>query len=525
MTATVQLKPTHPPQLKPVVSDDAALGEFVFGKLPPQSLELEQAVLGAVMLDKEAFPVIYEILSEASFYRLKHGLIFKAALALWTKTAPIDLLTVMEELKKQGELDNAGGPSYLSELTNRVASAANIEHHARIIQQKHIRRRAIEIGGRLIGDGYDDTKDPLEIVDCITEEVFSILEDVTNTDAKTMAEIGAELLRDFDEKINQSDGLTGLPVNIPSIDRFTGGWQRTDLIIIAARPGMGKTSFVVTMALNAAKIFDKPIAIFSLEMSALQLQQKMISMLSGIPMQKIRNPKSMEEHETAAFMMAFEAVTELPIYIDDAPGLSPYEIRSKARKLKRKYGIEGIVVDYLQLMSMGDKKSRGNREQEVSTFSRELKGLAKELNVPVLALSQLSRAVETRGGTKRPMLSDLRESGAIEQDADIVSFIYRPEYYDILEDEEGENLSGLAEVIVAKNRHGKLGTIRLKFNQENTMFGELDDEFFPEMASTGKQALTEAGVSSQFPVKVRPAYDTYEQNEVMVKAREQEIEF
>lgn len=455
----------------------ADLSNFVFGKVQPQAVPLEEAVLGALMLDKDALVVVMDILRAESFYLEAHQSIYKAMLRLFEKSQPIDLLTVMEQLKKEGELEVAGGPAYLAELTNKVASAANIEYHARLIAQKYIQRALITVSTKIIRDSYEDTTDVFQLLDDAEKGLFDIAQQNMSRGYESMGSLSSKLQKQLEELKTRDDGLTGVPTGFTELDRLTSGWQPSDLIILAARPGMGKTSFVLSIAKNAAVLFSKPVAVFSLEMSALQLVQRIVSMEAEISGSKMRNGQ-LEEYEWQQLYTAIEHLSETPIYIDDTPGINIFELRAKCRRLKMQHDIQMVIIDYLQLMSGGSDNQRGNREQEVSAISRSLKGMAKELNVPVIALSQLSRAVEVRGGTKRPQLSDLRESGSIEQDADIVSFIYRPEYYQILEDEEGQSLKGVAEVIIAKHRNGALDTVKLKFTSQFARFSDLDDPDF-----------------------------------------------
>jgi replicative DNA helicase len=457
------------------------------GKIQPQAVPLEEAVLGALMLDKDALVIVVDILKPESFYLESHQVIYSATLRLFEKSQPVDLLTVMEELKKGGDLERAGGPAYLAALTNKVASAANVEFHARIIAQKFIQRELIQVSTKIIRDAYEDTTDVFQLLDDAEQGLFAIAEQNMGRNFDTMASLSVKLRKQLDELKNRTDGLTGVPTGFTELDRLTSGWQPSDLIIIAARPGMGKTSFVLSIARNAATQFGKGIALFSLEMSSLQLAQRLISMEAEISSQKLRNG-GMEEYEWQQFNSAIERIGESPIFIDDTPGINVFELRAKCRRLKMQHDIQLIIIDYLQLMSGGGENHKsGNREQEVSGISRALKALAKELNVPVIALSQLSRAVEVRGGTKRPQLSDLRESGSIEQDADIVSFIYRPEYYDILDDDNGNSLKGIAEIIVAKHRNGALKTVQLKFTDRFATFSNLDDMNFASLASDAMQ--------------------------------------
>ena len=453
------------------------LSNYVFGKVPPQAIPLEEAVLGALMLDKNALTIILDILQSDSFYVEGHKLIYKAILRLFERSHPVDMLTVTEELRKSGDLDASGGPAYIVELTSKVASAANIEYHARIISQKYIQRELITVSNKIIRDAFEDTADVFELLDSAEQGLFNIAEQNMNRSYEAMGSLASKALKQLEELKDREDGLTGVPTGFTDLDRLTSGWQPSDLIILAARPGMGKTSFVLSLARNAAKDFKKAIAIFSLEMSALQLAQRIISMEAEVSSHKLRNGQ-LEDYEWQQLQVAIERISEAPIYIDDTPGINVFELRAKCRRLKMQHDIQMVVIDYLQLMSGGGENSKGNREQEVSAISRALKMLAKELSVPVIALSQLSRAVEVRGGSKRPQLSDLRESGSIEQDADMVAFIYRPEYYQILEDEEGQSLKNVAEIIFAKNRHGAQDTIKLRFTPEFARFSDLDDPDF-----------------------------------------------
>lgn len=456
------------------------LSNFVFGRVQPQSTALEEAVLGAVMLDKDALSIVLDILRPESFYSDAHQQIFRSMLRLFEKSQPIDLLTVMEELKKAGDLEVVGGPAYLAELTNKVASAANIEYHARIIAQKYIQRELISTSTKVIRDAFEDTTDVFQLLDDAEQGLFAIAEQNMSRGYESMSTLASKTLKQLEELKDREDGLTGVPTGFTDFDRLTSGLQKSDLIILAARPGMGKTSFTLSLARNAAVEFGKGVAFFSLEMSSLQLAQRIISMEAEISGMKMRNGQ-LEEYEWQQLHSAIERIGEAPIFIDDTPGINVFELRAKCRRLKMQHDIQLIMIDYLQLMSGGGDSQRGNREQEVSGISRALKGLAKELNVPVIALSQLSRAVEVRGGTKRPQLSDLRESGSIEQDADMVAFIYRPEYYQIMEDEEGQSLKGVAEIIVAKNRHGELKNVRMRFTAEFARFSDLGDPDFGDL--------------------------------------------
>ncbi len=453
------------------------LSNYVFGKLQPQAIPLEEAVLGALMLDKDALSIVIDIIRAESFYTEAHQAIYKAMLALFEKSQPVDLLTVTEQVKKQGELEKIGGPYYLVELTNRVASSANIEYHARIIAQKHIQRELIRVSTDVIRDAYEDTTDVFDLLDKAEQGLFQITEQNLSRTYEGMNTLLSKAVKQLEEMSKKEDGLTGVPTGFTALDRLTSGWQPSDLIIVAARPGMGKTSFTLALARNASLGFGKAVAFFSLEMSNLQLVQRLISLEAEISGSKLRSGK-LEDYEWQQLHTSIEKMSDMKIFIDDTPGINIFELRAKCRRLKMQHDIQMIIIDYLQLMTGGGAEGKGNREQEISMISRSLKGLAKELSVPVIALSQLSRAVETRGGAKRPQLSDLRESGAIEQDADIVSFIYRPEYYQIMEDEEGNPLKGVGEIIVAKHRNGATDTVKLKFVSEYAKFTDLEDDTF-----------------------------------------------
>lgn len=455
-----------------------SLSHYVFGKVQPQAVPLEEAVLGALMLDREALPLVMDILRPESFYLEAHQLIYKAAIRLFERSNPIDLLTLTEEIRKAGDLDKVAGGYYLVELSNKVASAANIEYHARIIAQKHIQRELISVSTRTIRDAFEDTTDVFNLLDEAEKGLFGITQNNLSRSYESMGSLSSKVLKQIEELSKKADGLTGVPSGFTDLDRLTSGWQPSDLVIIAARPGMGKTSMVLATALNAARDFGKGVALFSLEMASTQLVQRLISMEAEIAGSKMRNGK-LEDYEWQQLQSTVERLNAVPIFIDDTPAINIFELRAKCRRLKQQYDIQLIIIDYLQLMTGSTDNSKGgNREQEIASISRALKSLAKELNVAVIALSQLSRAVETRGGSKRPQLSDLRESGSIEQDADIVAFIYRPEYYQIMEDENGQSNKGVAEFIVAKHRHGALDTVKLKFTDTFAKFENFDDPNF-----------------------------------------------
>ncbi|RZJ69293.1 replicative DNA helicase [Flavobacterium sp.] len=462
--------------ISPVKVDKSAIISLEKGKLPPQATDLEEAVLGAMMIDKKGVDEVIDILAPDAFYKDAHKHIFEAIFQLFTDSQPIDLLTVSAQLKKSAKLELAGGDFYLIQLTQKISSSAHIEFHSRIILQKFIQRSLIRISAELIEECYDETSDVFDLLD----KAESRLYEVTQGNIKRSSETAQSLVLQAKKRIEEiagREGLSGVATGFDKLDEITSGWQPSDLIIIAARPGMGKTAFVLSMARNMAIQYNQAVAFFSLEMSSVQLITRLISSETGLSSEKLRTGK-LEKHEWEQLSTKVKDLEKAPLYIDDTPSLSIFDLRAKCRRLASQYGIRLIVIDYLQLMTAGGSgKGGGNREQEISTISRNLKALAKELNVPVIALSQLSRAVETRGSSKRPLLSDLRESGAIEQDADIVSFIYRPEYYKIEEwdDDEHSPTDGQAEFIIAKHRNGSLENIRLKFIGHLGKFDNLED--------------------------------------------------
>lgn len=440
------------------------------GKLPPQALDLEESVLGALMLEKNALTAVIEFLRPEHFYTEQHKEIYQAITDLFKASEPVDMRTVVAQLRKAGKIEVVGGAYYIAELTSKVSSAANIEYHARIIIEMAIKRNLIEIASQIHHDAYEDTTDVFELLDKTEQSIFQISDSNLRKNYDSMKSLMFQAIQELQEKKNHKDGLTGIPSGFSRLDRVTSGWQKSDLVIIAARPGMGKTAFIVSALRNAAVDFNHAVAIFSLEMASLQLVNRLISAEAELESEKIKKG-NLAEFEWQQLVHKTNRLSSAPIFIDDTPALSILELRAKCRRLKAEHNIQLIVIDYLQLMKgeMG-----GNREQEIASISRALKGIAKELNVPVIALSQLSRGVETRGGDKRPQLSDLRESGSIEQDADIVMFLYRPEYYKITVDEEGMPTQGMAEVIIAKHRNGSLENVKLKFIGKYTKFADFD---------------------------------------------------
>lgn len=450
------------------------------GRLPPQAVEVEQSVLGAMLIEREAIPKAIEVLPDDAFYDPRHARIYEAMLSLFEKGHPVDMITLADELKRRGQLEDVGGPYFLSDLTTKVASAANIEFHARIIAEKSLLRKLIDTLATNIARAYDPTVDAFEVLDETESEIFRISETQLRRAAQSMSSVLMETLEKLESIHGQESGITGVPTGFRSLDNVTGGWQRSDLIIVAARPSMGKTAFSLALARNAALHPTDPvgIAIFSLEMSAQQLAQRLLTSEARVDAQAARTGR-LRENDFPKLARAASRLSEARIFIDDTPGLSILELRAKCRRLKAEHDIGLVIVDYLQLMQGTTTNRSANREQEIAQISRSLKALAKELDVPVIALSQLSRAVETRGGDHRPQLSDLRESGSIEQDADVVAFIYRAERYGITVDESGNSTEGMSEIILGKQRNGPIGTVHLAFVNQYARFENLTTYYAP----------------------------------------------
>lgn len=446
------------------------------GRLQPQARELEEAVLGALMLEKDAYSIVSEILKPECFYEKAHEKIYAAIVDLALSQRPVDMLTVTEQLKKRGELEDVGGPFYISQLTSKVASSAHIEYHARIIAQKYLARELISFTAMIQGKAFDETLDVEDLMQEAEGKLFEISQRNVKKDVTQINPVIKDAMEMLQKAALQKEGLSGLRTGFEGLDKMTSGWQNSDLIIIAARPAMGKTAFVLSMAKNMAVNFNTPVALFSLEMSNVQLVNRLIVNVCEIPGEKIKSGR-LESYEWEQLDFKIKELYDAPIFVDDTPSLSVFELRTKARRLVREHGIKCIIIDYLQLMNASGMNF-GSREQEVSTISRSLKGLAKELNIPIIALSQLNRGVEARQGVegKRPQLADLRESGAIEQDADMVCFIHRPEYYKIYTSADGTDLRGMAEIIIAKHRNGAVGDVRLRFIGQYTRFQNPEDD-------------------------------------------------
>jgi len=462
------------------IKTDAVNAASEIGKMPPQAISVEESILGALLLSQQAVNDVIDILHIETFYKVEHQKIFSCIKQLFGESEKIDILTVTEKLRKNGDLDFVGGPAYVARLTNRVASTAHVEVHARIISEKHILRSLIDVSSEVIKNSYDETQDVFEILNEAEEGFFKITEGNIKKSYASVKDAVAEAIEEIQKASENKDGISGVPSGFRELDKLTSGWQKSDMIVLAARPAMGKTAMVLSMARNAAIEYGKGVAIFSLEMSNVQLTKRLIAMETGISSEKLKKGFT-DEADWQQLHSRISNLAEAPIFIDDTPALSIFELRAKCRRLKMQHDIQMVVIDYLQLMTAGLKS--GNREQEISMISRSIKEIAKEINVPIIALSQLSRSVETRGGDKRPMMSDLRESGAIEQDADMICFIYRPEYYGLTEDENGMPTAGITEIIVAKHRNGGLDDVKLKFIKELTRF--VDNDTFDAMTATG----------------------------------------
>mgnify|MGYP002624333250 CR=1 FL=1 len=458
-------------------------------------------MIGALMIEQDAYGQVSEMLRPESFYDKRHQLIFEAIRSLNVQQRPVDLLTVTEYLDSQKQLEDVGGPLYLTQLTERVASSAHIEYHARIIAQKFLARELITFSSLIQTQAFDSTVDVDDLMQEAEGKLFAISQQNLRKDYTQINPVIRAALAEVEKAAARQDGLSGLSSGFPHIDKITNGWQPSDLIIIAARPAMGKTAFVLSMARKIAVTQRVPCAMFSLEMSNVQLVKRLMLNVCELSGEKIRSGQ-LAPYEWGQLHDRIRELFDAPFYIDDTPSLSIFELRTKARRLVREHGVKIILIDYLQLMNASGM-SFGNRQEEVSNISRSLKGLAKELNIPIIALSQLNRSVEKREGDegKRPQLSDLRESGAIEQDADMVCFIHRPEYYKILQDEKGRNLRGMAEFIIAKHRNGAVDTVLMRFRKEYARFQDTDeDDIVPmpgETLSRGSALNAESGTNEK----------------------------
>ncbi len=464
-----------------------------YGHLQPQAIEIERAVLGALMIDKDAFSVVSEILRTETFYEPRHQKIYHAIQTLNLNEKPVDMMTVVEQLKKEGTLEDVGGPTYIVDLTSHVASSAHIEYHSRILAQKFIARQLISYASNIETKAFDESIDVDELLQEAEGTLFELSQTNMKKDYTQIDPVLEQAVKILQQASSNNDGLTGIPTGFTKLDEMTAGWQNSDLVIIAGRPAMGKTAFALSLTKNIAVDYQIPVAFFSLEMSNVQLVNRLISNVCELEGNKILNA-NLDKVEWERLDRNIRKLNGAPIYIDDTPGMSIFELRSKARRLVREKKVKIIMIDYLQLMNANGTRF-GSRQEEVSTISRSLKGLAKELDVPVLALSQLNRTVETRdpsntNNSKIPQLSDLRESGAIEQDADMVLFVHRPEYYRIYQDDKGNDLRGMAQIIIAKHRKGATGDVMLNFHGEFTRFENPEDARFSKPFNTGNGIIS-----------------------------------
>ncbi|MDR2584979.1 MAG: replicative DNA helicase [Prevotellaceae bacterium] len=445
------------------------------GKKPPQALDIEEAILGALMLESSAVTDVMGILAPDCFYKDAHKKIYEAIISLSSRHDPVDIYTVAQELKKKEQLEEVGGPFYLSQLSNRVGAAAHIDYHAKILLQKYIQRELIGISYEVQRDSFDDSIPVDDLLDTAQQKLFTLSDRNLKRDTQLVKVVLNQAVEELQAAQLRKDGLSGIPSGYTSLDATTLGWQPSDLIIVAARPSMGKTAFVLTMARNMAVDHKVPVAFFSLEMSSIQLIRRLMVSETGLSSDKIRGGRKMEPYEWMQLNTRINELANAPLYIDDTPSLSIYEFRSKIRRLVTMMGVKIVIIDYLQLMT-GPPELRSMREQEVSVISRSLKAIAKELNIPVIALSQMNRSVEKRGGNMRPQLSDLRESGAIEQDADIVTFIHRPDFYGItINTEDGSSNEGIAEIHIAKHRNGPVKDFKMYFRSSEAKFLDMND--------------------------------------------------
>jgi len=439
-------------------------------KQPPAVVEVEKEIIGAMLLDNEAIPKVFEILKADSFFDPKHKVIFQSIQSLYEANEPLDTVTLYEELKKQGKVEEAGGVTYVSKLAQDVSSAANVDYHARIVLEKWVLRKLISTSLDVASSAFDAKEDVFDLLDEAEQKMFSISQEGTKESFTSMKAAVKDAWEMIEAIKGNKLGAVSVQTGYFQLDDMLGGYQKSDLIIIAARPSMGKTAFALSFMRNAAIDYNIPVAFFSLEMATVQLATRLISAEARMDAHSLRTG-NFRDSDGQKISRTVHKLSSAPIYIDDTPGLSILEMRAKARRLHKEKGIGLIVVDYLQLMTAGSKVE--SREREISIISRSLKALAKDLNVPVIALSQLNRAVESTPD-KRPMLSHLRESGAIEQDADVVIFLYRPEYYGITQFSNGDSTEGVAEIIISKQRNGPVGEVKLRFIKEYARFENLD---------------------------------------------------
>ena len=446
-----------------------------YGHKQPQSLDMEVAVLGALMVEQDSYGLVAELLKPESFYDHRHQLIYQAIQALNAEQKPVDIMTVINQLESTDNLEAAGGEVYLMQINAQVASSAHIEYHAKIIAQKSLQRQLITFASIVQTKAFDATIDVADLMQEAESTLYAIAQKNMKKDFTQIDPVISKVYELIQKAQTKDGGLSGLPTGFYELDKITHGRQNSDLVIIAARPSMGKTAFALSMIKRMAVDYKVPCAMFSLEMSNQQLVQRLMVNVSELSGEKLRSGQ-LAPYEWGQLDKRVRQLYNAPIYIDDTPSLSVFELQTKARRLVNDLGVKAIVIDYLQLMRANNLNYNANRQEEVSMVSRALKGLAKELNIPIIALSQLNRGVESREGFegKQPVLSDLRESGAIEQDADIVCFIHRPEYYKLFQDDKGYDWHGKAMFIIAKHRNGSVGDIKLAFRSEFARFSDLD---------------------------------------------------
>lgn len=473
-----------------------------FGKMPPHSIDLEETVLGQLMLEDDIVLNTIDILKPASFYVQKHQKIYEAILSLTSKREPINIQTVVEELRKSNMLDEVGGPYFIAQLTKKISSSAHIEHHAKLVAEKFIQRELIRVSSEIQERAFDTSTDISELIDFSESEVFKVAEGNIKKAAAPISQIMEDALELIKKAGENKNTYSGEPSGFSDLDKITSGWQSSNMIVLAARPAMGKTALVLSMMRNMAIDHNIPVAMFSLEMNSVQIVNRLIVSETAIHHNKLRNG-DLSENDWKNLYEKTKKLTAAPIYLDDTPALSIFEFRAKCRRLVDKYNIRCVFIDYLQLMTTTTASSR---EQEVSLISRQIKAVSMELQIPIIALSQLNRSVETRTGNKRPQLSDLRESGAIEQDADLVLFIHRPEYYDLMVDDEGNSTEGLAEIIIAKNRHGATGVVKLEFIPEQTKF--TDRNFINQLPDITSDFDTDSPAIQTFASKMNTSKET-----------------
>ena len=478
-----------------------------YGHLQPQALDMEQAVLGALMIDKDAFSIVSEILRPETFYEPRNQKIYQAIQTLNMSERPVDIMTVTEQLKKDGTLEDVGGPAYIMDLSSHVASSAHIEYHSRVLAQKFMARQLISFASVIETKAFDETQDVDELMQEAEGSLFELSQKNMRQDYTQIDPVVKNAVDILQRAAANTDGLTGISTGYTDLDDKTSGWQNSDLVIIAGRPAMGKTAFALSLAKNIAIDNRIPVAFFSLEMSNVQLVNRLISNVCEISGKKILNGQ-LDQEEWKRLDSRLRRLQGAPLYVDDTPGMSIFELRTKARRLVREKGVRIIMIDYLQLMNANGARF-GSRQEEVSTISRSLKGLAKELDIPILALSQLNRGVEGREGNegKRPMLSDLRESGAIEKDADMVCFVHRPEYYRIFQDEHGNDLHGMAQIIIAKHRKGATGDVLLNFRGEFTRFQNPQDVLIGPSSPTSGGEIIGSRMNGGDPLPPPPPMD------------------